>query len=82
MHKTNPIQTNNFQNYTITQIEQQALEIKLECEEKDAAITQDAFKKAITELLKEHGIYIVSLEFKMQQVRVPGNKLRKIIRAL
>ena len=76
------IQTNNFQNYTITQIGQQALEIKLECEEKDAEITQDAFKKAINELLKEHGINSFSLEFKMQQVRVPGNKLRKIIRAI
>jgi len=71
---------NNFQNYNIIQVDKNKLEVNIECEINDFEQTKIAFKKAIDEILSGFGITDTQLKFNQQMVRIPGNKLRKIIR--
>lgn len=76
------IYCNEFQNYMIIQVSPTQLEVYIESEENLFENLKQSFRKAILELLKEHEIFEINLDFQLQTVRMSGNKLRKVINRL
>lgn len=70
---------NEFQNYNISQIAQNQLEVQIECDPSDFETLVINFSQAIMGLLNELGITNVAIDYKCKAVRKAGNKLRKVI---
>lgn len=73
------IRCNVFQNYNISQIAPNQLEVRIECEQSDFETLVIDFKEAIMGLLNELEITNVEIDYKCEAVRKAGNKLRKVI---
>lgn len=73
------IRCNQFQDYIISQVGPNRLDVQIECAEADYASLVVAFKKAISGLLNELEITGIEIEYKRETVRIAGNKLRKVI---
>jgi len=76
------IRCNEFQNYTISQIAPNKLNVQIECEQSDYESLVIDFEKAIMGLLHELELTDVKIEYKCEAVRKAGNKLRKVISTL
>lgn len=73
------IRCNEFQNYIISQIAPNQLEVQIECDPSDFDTLVLDFKEAIMGLLNELGVTNVAIDYKCEAVRKAGNKLRKVI---
>ena len=71
----------DYNNYSIIQMGQKALEVQIVCPQNDFEVISQNFEMAIFDLLGEFGITGIKLDFKHYLSKTDGSKHRKILRS-